>query len=133
MNSRCFKLSSVITAYWPTTGSNLPLIDYSARMSVGTVQYFLKHQVVLCTTDNVKQNADHVIAYIKWSHKHSHAEWYGLSATISSDMHEPPSVCCFIPVQRIYAVCAHCTLNIQLGTCTETVFIARLIPTRFCF
>ena len=102
-------------------------------MSVGTVQYFCEHQVVLCTVDNVKQNADHVIAYVKWNQKHPHAEWYGLSATISSDMHEPPSVCSFIPVQRIYAVCTHCTLNVQMGTLRETVFIAIPIPTRFCF
>jgi len=47
-------------------------------MSVGTVQYFCKHQVVLCTVDNVKQKADHVIAYVKWNQKHPHAEWYGL-------------------------------------------------------
>lgn len=133
MNSRCSKSSSVITAYWPTTGSNLSLIDYSARMSVGTVQYFFKHRVVLCTVDNVKQNVDHVIAYIKWNQKHPHAEWYGLSATISSDMYEPSSVCSFIPVQRIYAVCAHCTLKVQMGTLNETVFIAIPIPTRFCF
>ena len=133
MNSRCSKSSSVITAYWPTTGSDFSSIDYSMRMSVGTVQYFCKHRVVLCTVDNVKRNADHVIAYVKWNQKHPHAEWYGLSATVCSDMHEPPSVCSFIPVQRIYAVCAHCMPKIQMGTLYETVFIAIPIPTRFCF
>ena len=77
MNSRCSKSSSVITAYWPTTGNDLSSIDTSVRMSVGTVQqYFCKHQVVLCSVDNVKRNANHVIAYVKWSQKHQHADWY---------------------------------------------------------
>ena len=48
------------------------------------------------SVDNIKRNANHVITYVKWSQKHPHAEWYGLSATVCSDMHEPPS-----PVQRI--------------------------------
>ena len=65
MNSRCSKSSSVITAYWPTTGNDFSSIDTSVQMSVGTVQYFCKRQVVLCSVDNVKRNANHVIAYVK--------------------------------------------------------------------
>ena len=133
MNSRCSNSSSVIGAYWPTFRADVqaPSTDYSAKLKIGIIQYFFKHQIVASTPDKYKQEYEHKLAYVKWYQKHLHEDWYGTSAVVCSNTNDPDSPCSFIPIQRIHAVCAHCTLNIQIGTISENVFVAVPIPTRY--
>ena len=79
--------SSVIMAYWPGTGFSLENID-STTMSVGVVQYYLKHSITMTYGDSVDTSAvrtfPHLFCYIHWKKVHPQAMWCGVSATISS-------------------------------------------------
>ena len=132
MNATSSNSSFVIAAYWPSSGHNLSSIDYGARMKIGTVQYFCKNQTTVCTSDNVKHNYEHVLAYVCWKQRHPHEEWYGISATVCVNMHEPPSVASFIPVQRINSVCVYSVVDTEIDSLLETVFIAVPIPAKLC-
>ena len=123
MNATSCNSSSVITAYWPSRGNDLSKTDDS-RMRVGRVQYFCKHRASFCDSDT----SEHIFAYVAWKQKHPHEEWLGISATVCLNMDEAPSMCSFIPVQRIHAVCAHCVLDVDIHGLKENVFIAVPVP-----
>lgn len=128
MNSRCSNSSSVICAYWPVGTCNLSSVDYSARMRVGTVQYFCKHQVTLHQPNKDQHTQEHILAYVKWNQRHPQEDWYGASATVCSNMYEPATACNFILVQRIHSVCANCSLDTKIGSLHENIVIAIPIP-----
>ena len=132
MNSRCAKSSSVISAYWPTKECDLQSINYSGHMSIGIIQYFCNHEVVVCRVDNTEQKLEHIFAYVQWKQEHQNEDWFGISAAVCSSMEEPASACSFIPVERIHSVCAHASLSIDIGAFNELVFVAVPVPTRFC-
>lgn len=127
--------SSVIAAYWPGSGDTLQNIDYS-RMRVGIVQFFVRHTLKLYDTSaigNTTQEYDHLFAYVHWKKLHPKASWYGISATISSELFEIPGACAFIPVQRIACRCAYATLNIKFSPAHhESVFISCPLPLTHC-
>ena len=56
-----------------------------------------------------KQVYEHELVYIKWYQKHLHEDWHGISAVVCSNTNDSDSPCSFIPVQRIHAVCEHCS------------------------
>lgn len=120
MNATSCNSSSVITAYWPSRGNDLSNIDYF-RPSVGRVQYFVKHQVKFGDSYN---GTEHIFAYVSWKQKHPHQDWYGISATVCLNMNEPPSICSFIPIQRIRSVCAYSLLDTDIAGLKECVFVA---------
>lgn len=47
------------------------------------------------------------------------------------NMHEPPSVCSFIPVQQIHSVCVHSIVDVEINSLHEKVFIAVPVPVKF--
>ena len=125
--------SCVIMAYWPRIGSDLSSIDYAAKMSVGVVQYFIIHAVYVddvdATTAHVQSAWDHVFAYVLWKQRHPHEDWFGASATVSSDLFETTGACCFLPVQRIAYMCAYAKFPIQFGPhFDEQVFVSCPTP-----
>ena len=122
--------SSVVMCYWPGTGDNLEVIDYG-RMRVGVVQQYLKHTIKLQTSCGTVKQLSHILCYVHWKKLHPHAAWYGISATVSTDITEPPDACCFMPVQRIACRCAHAKLLVDFRTHKETVFLAIPIPLKY--
>ena len=58
--------SSVVMAYWPGRGNNLSTIDYSSRHR----SVFFKHDVMICSAENVQKNIKLVFAYVYWKQKH---------------------------------------------------------------
>ncbi len=123
--------SSVIAAYWPGSGSSLDSIDYGSQMRVGIVQYFIKHCLKVYKfedNDSETENLEHIFAYMNWKKLHPKSSWYGISATISSELIEAPAACSFMPVQRIGSRCAYASLQVTFPSHTETVFITCPIP-----
>lgn len=130
MNATSSNSSSVIMAYWPTRGSVLSNIDYS-RMKVGRVQYFIRHQAIFVDSDGSIKESQHIFACVSWKQSHPHLDWFGISATVCLNMNEAFSMCSFLPVQRIHAVCAHSILDIEINGPKENVFIAVPVPMKF--
>ena len=100
-------------------------------MRVGVVQYFCKHQVTVHTDDDVKDRKTY-IAYVLWKQQHPHKAHYGILATVCVNMFEPPSVCNFMPVQRIHSIWANSIVGVEIEGFHEKLFIAVPIPVRFC-
>ena len=125
--------SSVIMAFWPTNGRDLSNIDHST-MRVGVVQCYYKHYVILPSNDSeVGSKIEHILAHVAWKQRHTHEDWFGASATVTFTMNEPPSMCSYIQVQRIAAVCAYSTQpNLNIADLHEPVFVACPIPLKFC-
>ena len=123
--------SSVIMAFWPGSGETLETIDYS-RMRVGEVQYYIKHTIKVYTPDlNQQEDQPHFFAYVTWKKRHPDYNWFGISATVCTDLDELPETCCFLPVQRIGARCAFSRLPVKFNHITETVFIACPITLKY--
>ena len=122
--------SSVIMAFWPTNGTTLLPTDHQ-KMSVGIVQYFVRHCVHFKCDHNSKIDVlEHVFAYI-WKKVHPNHHFYGCSATVSENIYELPSMCSFLPVQRIACLAAHAVLTVKLGPMEENVFVSCPIPIRY--
>ena len=79
MNATCSNSSSVISAYWPASGCDLSSIDYGARMKVGTVQYFCKHQLHVSCAD-----VDGTVGSITLSHTMTLLHFKSLCITFAS-------------------------------------------------
>ena len=105
----------------PSKGITLSDITYSHK-NVGIVQYYIT-EVVL--------NAKHIFAYVAWKQQHGQKDWFGISATVSEILNEAPSMTSFLPIQRINAVCAYCTLIVNFYEITEEVFVAIPLTTNF--
>lgn len=101
-------------------------------MRVGIVQFFVRHTLKpydISAKGNTTQEYDHLFAYVHWKRLHPKASWYGMSATISSELFEIPGACAIIPVQRIACRCAYATLNIKFSPAHhESVFISCPLP-----
>ena len=121
--------SSVVSAFWPGSGDSLDDIDYS-RMRIGVVQHFIRHSLKVYSdhTKSSVENLEHIFAYVYWKKLHPEASWFGISATVSTDLFEIPGACAYLPVQRIANGCAYATLPIALPSHTESVFVSCPIP-----
>ena len=87
LNAASSNSSSVIMAHWPARGSDLSSIDYS-RMRVGTVHYYCKHKVKFTAdSHDALPSSEHILAYVSWKQRHPHEGWYGISATVSVNIH----------------------------------------------
>ena len=126
--------SSVIMAFWPSSGDSFRTIDYT-RMRVGEVQYYIKHTIKVSTTidsgPSHQVDETHLFAYVSWKKQDPHYNWFGISATVCSELEEESGACCFIPVQRIGSRCAFSLLPVDFPTHSETVFIACPIPIKY--
>ena len=118
---KCGSASSVIMAYWPSQGDDLSNMDYTSRMSVGTVQHYIQHTVSMSSPIETElRQYNHVFTGVCWKQKHPSENLYGVSATVCVDSFEASNACVFIPVQRIY--CRACAkLPIEIGPITETL------------
>ena len=116
------KKASVIGAYWPSKGS-LATTDHT-KLRIGTIQYFLKHNVVMKDDGEESKELCHILCYIKWFIPHPHCNWFGTSAVVTTPMSEVESPLCFMPVQRIAFRCAHAFLKLDLPCGNEEVFVA---------
>ena len=105
-------------AYWPSTGGSLESIEYS-RYTVGTIDYFLKHQVKFEECEET-----HLFCYVTWKQSHPFFDGYGQLATVSSNSNAVQGACCFMPVQRILYRCASAELNVKFGSFSDNVFVA---------
>ena len=114
----------MVCAYWPNKGSEkfnaLIRSGLPGGVHFGIVQYFIEHTITLDKTQKKK----HIFAFIKWLQHHTHQFWYGQSATICKLTFEESSVCNYLPLQRIYSVCAHAKLEVNFGGDNEEVFVA---------
>ena len=124
VNNRTAKSSSVVAAYWPTSGNNITNINYSCR-SIGKVIYYFKQSVTLRKT-NAKSSMTvyYTMAHVHWMKPHSESSIYGISATVCANEFEEISLCCYIPILRILGKCAHCLMTSH----DETIFVACPIP-----
>ena len=125
------KSSSVIMAFWCDHDSTVQNINYN-RMCVGIVQYFLKHKLFYTLQDGQTKKEDHIFAFVYWKHLHENHDWFGSSATVCTNMFEPCTACCFLPVQRIAHRCAAIKMPVSFHGVVEDVFIACPIPLNYC-
>ena len=123
---------AVIVAFWPSTGSSLNSIDYTA-CNVGLIQYFVKHSVIFTTENNQESTEEHLFCYIKWKQHHPNRNWFGVSAVLSSTLDEIESPCCYMPIQRIMHRCASGIIAVDFGLMSERVFVTVPLGTKYCF
>jgi len=128
MNATSSKSTSIVMAYWPDQYGDIGTIDYS-RKRVGCVQYYCKHYVNV-STEHGPERLHHIFAYVHWKERHSHENYFGTSATVCQNSYETPSKFSFIPIQRIFAIGAHCTIDINASGYSENVFVSAPIPMR---
>ena len=70
-NNRSAQSSSIVAAYWPTSGRNITNIDYSCR-SIGKVVFYFKHSVTLRNlSTRISKTVQYTMAYIQWVECHS--------------------------------------------------------------
>ena len=130
MNATSCNSSAVIMAYWPSKGSDLSSVDCTS-LNVGTVHYFCRHKIALYDSDSKIVHKQHILAYVTWKQQHSRSDLFGTSATLCVNMDEQPSMCSFLPIQRIHSICAHCVLDVNSHGLNETVFVAVPVPMKF--
>lgn len=124
LNNRSAQSSSAIAAYWPVRGSCITNFDQS-RASIGRVMYYFNHSVTLHHNNNETSNVvQYTLAYVRWMDYHHQNSLYGISATVCANSYKEASLCCFIPVLRIFAKCANCIVTLR----DEDVFVACPIP-----
>lgn len=123
-------VSSIIMAMWPGSGGDM-FSDQSRTMRVGEVQYFLKHTVTL-ERNGCTESIEHIFAYVYWKKLHPEENWFGVSATVCTDLNELSNYSLFLPVQRIACRCAHAIMKVQFPSHTETVFVVCPIPVKVC-
>ena len=99
--------ASTISAYWPTHGSQLP--QTINEISFGQVQYFIKHIIKVGG-----EEVEHTFAYIKWYEKHICSDYFGSNAIVCQKHHAPHSVFSYMPVQRIFSICAKGQLKMAI-------------------
>ena len=126
------KASSIIMAYWSGSGDNLLEYDRS-RMRVGEVQYFILHSVQLSSSLETRDSTSvpHIFAYVMWKKLHIRRDYFGASSTVSADEFEPPSLSCYLPVQRISCRAAHAVMCIKFEHASESIFIACPLPVTY--
>ena len=77
--------SSVIMAFWPSSGDSFRTIDYT-HMRVGEVQYYIKHTIKVSTTidsgPSHQVDETHLFAYVSWKKQNPHYNWFGISALL---------------------------------------------------
>ena len=132
MNATSCQSSSTIMAFWPLCHGNVSSIDY-VRMCVGCIQYFCKHQLTISTADSETSHLPHLFAFVCWYERHTHHNWYGASATVCTNSFEPTSIFSFIPIQRIFAVGAHCQTEASFSGYNDDVFVSAPVPMKLSF
>ena len=97
-NNRSAKSSSVIAAYWPTSGNSILPIN-SLRKSIGKVCYFFSHTIKIRHLDSDQpEDITFTMACVDWMDYHEKQDLFGISATVCANMTKPHSLCSFIPV-----------------------------------
>jgi hypothetical protein len=123
--------SSVITAYWAGSGSDLLAINYTCAR-VGVVQHYILHTVHFQsesgTGSSGTKKVEHVFAYVLWKQIHPNSDFYGVTNTVSCDLFETPAACCFLPVQRIATLAAHVVITLDVGTVEEPIYVTSPLP-----
>lgn len=81
VNNQSAQSSSIIAAYWPTTGNNITQINQSYK-SIGRVKYYFRQSVTLrkASEENSK-TLYYTIAYVRWMN----SSLYGISATVCAN------------------------------------------------
>ena len=117
--------SKVIAAYWPRES---PLVIDASKLSIGEVQYFLQHTVQFSCGNTSKM---HKFAFVKWYEQHSQEKWFGKSAIIAKKSTVHPSPCSFLPIERIYSVCAFGELKLSFHPLLEENVIVAIPLTTY--
>ena len=122
-NSMSRENGTVISAYWPVNDESSWLRDTALPLSVGQIQFFIKHELVL---HNESKKQDHILAYVRWyKKKHSHSNWFGSSAVVLQTEFEADTCFSFIPLQRFSSLCIFGKLNISFtDDLTENILVA---------
>ena len=111
---------AVVVAYWPMKIVREKFVwPDPPILAAGVIEYFVKHKVVTQEGETL----EHILAYVKWAKDHSHRYWFGQSALVFSNDFYPDSACSFIPIQRIYSICAYSYMTVNFGSCDEPVFV----------
>ena len=125
--------NSVVAAYWPSQETSIDTITDSTTLSIGVVQYFIKHTVSLVseTSGNELDNLEHVFAFTLWKQNHPQPSLFGASATVCFNLFENFNTFSFLPVQRIANRCAHCIMKVDINDIEKSLFIACPISRKF--
>ena len=119
----------VITAHWPSCSDNLPRQGRSFSVSVGQVQFFLKHYII--DANNTKK--EHIFAYVRWYRKHNNHDWFGSSTIVCHSEFELDLSYSFIPIQRISSLCIYGNIDVSFVNNTENVLVATPIRNKHFF
>ena len=121
--------SSVISAYWPSTGNEL---CNRLSLSLGQVQFYIKHRIIFTDQLQVDEALEFTFAYVHWYIQHEHWDWFGSNCFVCYPSFHTPSVMSFIPLSRISSKCAFGSYSGNFGDgLHQTVFIAIPIQSSF--
>lgn len=123
----------VISAYWPTSGTNLQAGQTTRALpqAIGQIQYYIKHELISVSDGN---KLVHIFAYVNWYKKHQYSDWFGSTAIVCVPEFEFESIFSFIPIQRISSVCVHGNLKMCFtNNVPETVHIVCPVHCNHCY
>lgn len=89
-------------AHWPNVIGNAIDTRGEAPMRVGSVMYFLQHELTVKSTsdDQAETCRVHLLAKVKWRDNHPYRERYIPTVIMSATTHIPEGCVSYIPVQE---------------------------------
>ena len=118
----------IISAYWPTSKDKVDIQSRRFQLSIGQIQYFVKH--TLTFTDNTSVKIEHIFACVHWYRLHESFDFFGSSAIVCYPQFESDLT---YPVQRISSVCVFGNCNVTFSNVSETVFVAIPVHAKHLF
>ena len=125
--SRAKERSSVVMAVWPTEN-----LSDDRHMQVGRIQRIIRHCTKIFHSGSLEER-HHVFCIMDWYIKHSQEHWYGISATMCTNITYAESSCSYLPIQRICHRCAYGNLKVTIPPrhSDEEVFVAIPVNLKF--
>ena len=100
--------SSVVMAVWPTEN-----LSDDRHMQVGRIQRIIRHCTKTFHSGSLEER-HHVFCIMDWYIKHIQEHWYGISATMCTNITYAESSCSYLPIQRICHRCAYGNLKVTI-------------------
>ena len=122
--------SAAICAYWPAIGGNVSLTCDMLR--VGVVQYFLRHTIAIENSSQERRKASHIFAFVHWYRVHPRMTWFHPRIIVNSPDMVMNGPAVFLPLSRVYALCAVISDDIHFDYGVDHVPIAIILSHKFC-
>ena len=100
--------SPVVMAVWPTEN-----LSDDRHMQVGRIQRIIRHCTKTFHSGSLEER-HHVFCIMDWYIKHIQEHWYGISATMCTNITYAESSCSYLPIQRICYRCAYGNLKVTI-------------------